>query len=58
VLEKRIAEAERKKIALEKRIAEAFERRDQRGGRSAAKQLERLEAQIEDLYEKWMTEDG
>jgi len=57
-LEQRITEAEQKKLALEQRITEAFERRDHREGRRAAKQLERLQAQIDDLYEKWMKEDG
>ena len=53
-LEKRIADAERKKIDLEHRIAGAFERNDYREGRRAAKQLEGLKSQIDDLYEKWM----
>ena len=47
-------EAEEKKLALEKRITNAFESRDQREGRRASKQLEHLKAQIDDLYEKWM----
>jgi ATP-binding cassette subfamily F protein 3 len=55
-LEQRITEAEEKKLALERRITEAFEHRDHREGRRAAKQLEQLQAQIEDLYEKWMAE--
>ena len=53
-LEQRIAEAEKKKLALEQRITKAFENRNHREGRRASKQLERLEAQIDDLYEKWM----
>ena len=53
-LEQRIAEAEQKKLALERRIADAFENRDQREGRRAAKQLDQLRAHIDDLYEKWM----
>ena len=56
-LEQRVMVAEGKKLALERRITKAFERRDHREGRRAAKQLERLEAQIDDLYEKWMAED-
>jgi len=55
-LEQRITEAEQEKLALEQRITEAFERRDHREGRRAAKQLERLQAQIDDLYEKWVKE--
>jgi ATP-binding cassette subfamily F protein 3 len=54
ILEQRITEAEEKKLALEKRITKAFENKAQREGRRAAKQLERLKAQIDDLYEKWM----
>lgn len=53
-LEQRITEAEQKKLTLERRITDAFERRDQREGRRAAKQLEQLKSQIDDLYEKWM----
>ncbi len=53
-LEKRITEAEEKKLALERRITRAFEQRDQREGRRASKQLEHLKAQMDDLYEKWM----
>ena len=54
-LEQRITAAEQKKLALEKRVADAFERRDQREGRRAAKQLEQLRAYIDDLYEKWVS---
>ena len=54
-LEQRITETEQKKLTLERRIADAFEHRDQREGRRAAKQLERIKGQIDDLYEKWMT---
>jgi ATP-binding cassette subfamily F protein 3 len=55
-LEKRITEAEQEKLALEQRITEAFAKRNQRDGRRATKQLELLKAQIDDLYDKWMTE--
>jgi ATP-binding cassette subfamily F protein 3 len=55
MLEQRITEAEQKKLGLERRVARAFESHDHREGRRAAKQLERLQAQIDDLYEKWMT---
>jgi ATP-binding cassette subfamily F protein 3 len=53
-LEKRIAEAERRKLALEQRMTDAFTRRDHREGGRAGKQLERLKAQLDDLYEKWL----
>jgi len=55
-LEKRIAEAEQEKLALEHRIAEAFAKRNQKEGRRVAKQLEQLKAQIDDLYDKWIVD--
>ena len=55
-LEERIAEAEQEKIKLEQRVTKAFKRNDTTEGRRAARQLQRLEAQIEDLYEKWVAE--
>jgi len=55
-LEQRITDAEQKKLALEQRITRAFERNNYSDGRRAAKQLERLKGQIDDLYEKWMAE--
>ena len=55
-LEQRITDSEQKKLALEQRITRAFERNDYSDGRRAAKQLERLKGQIDDLYEKWMAE--
>jgi ATP-binding cassette subfamily F protein 3 len=58
ILERRIADAEEKKLELESRITKAFQQRNHREGRRAARQLERLEAQIEDLYEKWMQKDS
>jgi ATP-binding cassette subfamily F protein 3 len=56
-LEQRIQEAEQKKLALERRITKAFEHRDHQEGRRAARQLERLEAQIDDLYQRWIEEN-
>jgi len=56
-LERRIGEAEREKLALERRISDAFLRRDQREGRRLAKQLEQLKAHTDNLYEKWLAED-
>lgn len=53
-LEQRITEAEQKKLALERSLADAFARRDYSQGRRAAKQLDKLKAQIDTLYEKWM----
>jgi len=51
-LEQRITEAEQQKLALERRLVQAFARRDHRQGRRAATQLEQLNAQLDDLYEK------
>lgn len=57
-LEQLIIEAEKEKTVLEQRIADAFNRRDYREGRRAAKQLEQLKAKIDSLYEKWVAETG
>ena len=55
-LEQRIAEVEQQKIALERRVADSFARRDHREGRRATRQLEQLKTQLDDLYEKWVAE--
>ncbi len=57
-LEQHIEETEQQKVELERRVADAFARRDHREGRRAVKQLERLKAQIDDFYEKWMAESS
>jgi len=57
-LERRIAEAEGRVLELERRVADAFEHRDRRGGRRAAKQLEQLRRHVEDLYQKWLAQDA
>ena len=46
------------KLALEQRMTEAFTRRDHREGGRAGKQLQRLKAQLHDLYEKWLEESS
>lgn len=56
-LEQRIEEAEKQKLELERRVASAFARRDHREGRRAAKRLERVKAQIDALYKRWMAEN-
>ncbi|HUS47168.1 MAG TPA: ABC transporter C-terminal domain-containing protein, partial [Phycisphaerae bacterium] len=56
-LERQIAEAEQEKLSLERRMADAFERRDPREGRRAARQLQQLKAKLEGLYEKWMDQN-
>ena len=53
-LEKRISDAEQQKVELERRMADAFSRRDHREGARAAKQLSRLQARLDDLYERWV----
>jgi len=53
-LERQINDAEQRKAELEREIADALNRRDQREGRRAAKRLERLTAQLDELYRKWM----
>jgi len=55
-LERRINAAERQKVDLERRVAEAFAARDQSAGRRATRQLERLAAQLDDLYDRWLAE--
>ena len=52
-LEQRIKDAEQEKLTLEKEISDAFSSRDHRKGRRVQRQLDRLTAQINDLYEKW-----
>ena len=57
-IEQRIAEAEQQKLELERRVADAFARRDHREGRRTARQLEQLKTQLDDLYEKWVEESA
>jgi ATP-binding cassette subfamily F protein 3 len=53
-LERRIADAEREKVELERRIASAFGDNDRRAGRRVSRELERLQERIDALYEEWM----
>lgn len=57
-LQAKIAEAEEEKLALERRVAEAFTAGDHREGSRAAKQLERHASQLEDLYRRWVAEES
>ena len=57
-IERRIAEAEQQKLELERQAAAALARRDQRQGRRATRQLERLKARLDDLYAKWIAEES
>ncbi|MDP6822369.1 MAG: ABC-F family ATP-binding cassette domain-containing protein [Dehalococcoidia bacterium] len=53
-LERRIKEAEADKLELEQRVGRAFEDRKDRDGRRLNRQLERVSAMLEDLYEQWV----
>lgn len=55
-LEKRIHETEKKKLDLERRITEAFTNHDAAEGHKASRQLQRIRSQLDDLYNKWMSE--
>ncbi len=59
-LERRIAEAEQRKLELERRIAQAFGGHDRRAGRRAGRQLEQLQTELDELYGKWLagSEEG
>ncbi|HUW57827.1 MAG TPA: ABC-F family ATP-binding cassette domain-containing protein [Planctomycetota bacterium] len=57
-LEKQIADAEGKKLELERRVADAFTRRDLDKGRRASRQLEQLSKELDALYERWMNQSG
>ncbi|MDP6799704.1 MAG: ATP-binding cassette domain-containing protein [SAR202 cluster bacterium] len=52
-LEARIRAAEREKLDLEEGLAKAFSSHDHRAGRRAKRRLDRVTAQLEDLYAKW-----
>ena len=56
VLEQRITDAEERKAELERRIADAFTRRDHRDAERAERQLKQLTASLEDLYGKWLAD--
>ncbi len=53
-LEQRIQESEARKLDLENEMAQAFANRQMRQGRRSQRQLERLTAELQDLYEKWV----
>ena len=53
-LERRIAEAERRKVDLESAIAEAFTNNDRRTGRRLGRRLAELQSELDRLYEEWM----
>ena len=53
-----IAAAEQEKVALEKRLAAAFTNADYREGNKLSKQLELHEARLQDMYDRWLAEEG
>ena len=53
-LERRIQEAESRKLDLENEMAQAFANRQMRQGRRAQRQLERLTAELSDMYDRWV----
>ena len=53
-LERRIQEAEARKLHLENEMAQAFANRQMRQGRRAQRQLERLTAELQDMYDRWV----
>ena len=53
-LERRIQEGEARKLDLENEMAQAFANRQMRQGRRAQRQLERLSAELQDMYDRWV----
>ena len=53
-LERRIQEAESRKLDLENEMANAFANRQMRQGRRSQRQLERLTAELQDMYDRWV----
>ena len=53
-LERRIQEAEARKLDLESEMAQAFANRQLRQGRRAQRQLERLTAELQGMYDRWV----
>ena len=53
-LERRIQEAEARKLTLEDEMTQAFANRQMRQGRRAQRQLERLTAELQDMYDRWV----
>ncbi len=53
-LERRIAESEREKVQIERRITQAFVRRDRRLARKLGHDLDRRQERLDILYDDWM----
>ncbi len=52
-LERRVSRLEEEKIALERRITEAFESSDHRGGRRLTNELEQCARELDSAWESW-----
>jgi len=57
-LEKQIQEAEQKKLELERRVTQAFTRRNLDEGRRASKHLKQVMKELDALYDRWMNESS
>ena len=53
-----IAAAEEEKLELERRAAAAFTNGDHREGGRVARQLQRHSSRLDELYDRWLKEDG
>ena len=53
-LERRIQEAEARKLSLEDEMTQAFANRHMRQGRRAQRQLDRLTAELQGMYDRWV----
>ena len=56
-LERRIQEAEARKLRLEDAMTQAFANRQMRDGRRAQRQLGRLTSELQGLYDKWVASE-
>ena len=53
-LERRIQEAESRKLDLENEMTQAFSNRQMRQGRRSQRQLDRLTAELQSMYDRWV----
>ena len=56
-LQRRIEQAEREKLELERRVSDAFTRGDHREGTRAATLLDRHRSRLDALYARWLEEE-
>ena len=57
-LEERIATLEMQKTLTEQRVSTAFTRGDHAEGARVARDLDRLKAQLDELYDQWAARGG